>query len=58
MVQGVFTRRRKTLENALLAFAPDDRGRIASAISRTGLDPKRRPETLELTEFVRLSDAF
>jgi len=58
MVQAVFTRRRKTLENALVAFAPEDRDRIASAISRTGLDPKRRPETLELTEFVRLSDAF
>ena len=58
MVQAVFTRRRKTLENALLAFEPDDRQRISSAMTRTGLDPKRRPETLELTEFVRLSDAF
>ena len=58
LVQAVFTRRRKTLENALLAFAPDDRDRISSAMTRTGLDPKRRPETLELTEFVRLSDAF
>jgi 16S rRNA (adenine1518-N6/adenine1519-N6)-dimethyltransferase len=58
MVQAVFTRRRKTLENALLAFAPDDRPRIAAALRHAGLDPKRRPETLELTEFVRLSDAF
>ena len=58
LVQAVFTRRRKTLENALLAFAPGDRERIASALGRAGIDPKRRPETLELTEFVRLSDAF
>jgi len=58
MVQAVFTRRRKTLENALLAFAPDDRPRIASALTRAGVDPKRRPETLELEEFIRLSDAF
>ena len=58
MVQAVFTRRRKTLENALLAFRPGGRAAIDAALARAGLDGKRRPETLELTEFVRLSDAF
>ena len=58
MVQAIFTRRRKTLENALLAFAPADRARIAAALARTGVDPKRRPETLDIPELVRLSDAF
>lgn len=58
MVQAVFTRRRKTLENALLAFEPHDRARISSALTRAAIDPKRRPETLELAEFARLSDAF
>jgi len=32
MVQAVFTRRRKTLENALLAFRPGDRAAISAAL--------------------------
>ena len=58
MVQAVFTRRRKTLENALLAFRPKDRGGIAAALRSSGIDGRRRPETLDITELVRLSDAF
>ncbi|HXD72615.1 MAG TPA: 16S rRNA (adenine(1518)-N(6)/adenine(1519)-N(6))-dimethyltransferase RsmA [Vicinamibacterales bacterium] len=58
MVQAIFTRRRKTLENALLAFRPDDRAAISSALGRSGIDPRRRPETLDIPELVRLSDAF
>ena len=58
MVQAIFTRRRKTLENALLAFEPADRARIAAALNRCAIDPKRRPETLDIPELVRLSDAF
>ena len=58
MVQAIFTRRRKTLENALLAFGPVDRPRIAAALATTGIDGRRRPETLDIAELVRLSDAF
>jgi 16S rRNA (adenine1518-N6/adenine1519-N6)-dimethyltransferase len=58
MVQGVFTRRRKTLENALLAFRPGDRAAIAGALGRASIDGRRRPETLDIPELVRLSDAF
>ena len=58
MVQAIFTRRRKTLENALLAFRPDDRPAIDAALTRAAISGKRRPETLEITELVRLSDAF
>jgi 16S rRNA (adenine1518-N6/adenine1519-N6)-dimethyltransferase len=58
MVHAVFTRRRKTLENALLAFRPGDRGRIAGALSLSGIEGRRRPETLDIPELVRLSDAF
>jgi 16S rRNA (adenine1518-N6/adenine1519-N6)-dimethyltransferase len=58
MVQAVFTRRRKTLENALLAFRPADRTGIAGALARAGIDGRRRPETLDIPELVRLSDAF
>jgi len=58
MVNAVFTRRRKTLENALRAFENSDRGRIAVALQRAAIDGRRRPETLDLPEFVRLSDAL
>jgi 16S rRNA (adenine1518-N6/adenine1519-N6)-dimethyltransferase len=58
LVQGVFTRRRKTLANALLACAPASKTSISGALSRSGIDGRRRPETLEVAEFVRLSDAF
>jgi 16S rRNA (adenine1518-N6/adenine1519-N6)-dimethyltransferase len=58
LVQTVFTRRRKTLENALLAFAPDGRPSVQKALNAAELDGRRRPETLDIVEFVRLSDAF
>ncbi len=58
MVQAVFTRRRKTLENALRAFQPAETASIAAALREAGIDGRRRPETLDITELVRLSDAF
>lgn len=58
MVTAVFTRRRKTLENALHAFEHADSNRIARALDRAGIDGRRRAETLSLPEFVRLSDAL
>jgi len=58
MVTAVFTRRRKTLENALRAYQESDSERIAAALQRAGIDGRRRPETLDIAEFVRLNDAF
>jgi len=58
MVTAVFSRRRKTIENALLAFRPGDRGGIALALTDADIRPDRRPETLDIAEFVRLSDAL
>lgn len=58
LVQAVFTRRRKTLENALLAFAPAGRLLVQQSLDAARLDGRRRPETLDIAEFVRLSDAF
>jgi 16S rRNA (adenine1518-N6/adenine1519-N6)-dimethyltransferase len=51
LVGAVFTRRRKTLGNALRAY--DKRGR---GIVPAWLDARRRPETLTVGEFARLSD--
>ena len=58
MVQAVFTRRRKTLENALLAFRPAGRSQITAVLKHAELEGRRRPETLDIHELVRLSDAF
>jgi 16S rRNA (adenine1518-N6/adenine1519-N6)-dimethyltransferase len=56
VVQAVFTRRRKTLSNALLAYT--DAPRAADAIAAAGLDGSKRPETLSVADFVRLADAL
>lgn len=58
MVRGMFTQRRKTLSNALAPFGID-MGLLASkALDAAGIDPRRRPETLEIVEIARLADVF
>jgi len=56
VVQAVFTRRRKTLSNALLAYT--DAACATRAIAAAGLDGRKRPETLAVADFVRLADAL
>jgi len=58
MVTAVFTRRRKTIENALQAFRPGSRRDVTAVLDAARIAPQRRPETLDLAEFVRLSDAL
>jgi len=56
LVQAIFTRRRKTLANALLAY-PLKPHQLSTALLRSaGLDPQQRPETLTIEEFARLAD--
>lgn len=58
MVRTMFTQRRKTLLNALGAYAAS-RGRDSgAALDAAGIDRRRRPETLQLTELARLADYF
>jgi 16S rRNA (adenine1518-N6/adenine1519-N6)-dimethyltransferase len=58
LTQAIFTRRRKTLANALLAFEPSARLAPADALREAALDGTRRPETLSLGDIARLSDVF
>jgi 16S rRNA (adenine1518-N6/adenine1519-N6)-dimethyltransferase len=59
IVQAVFTRRRKTLANALLACGDRvPRLKPAEALAAAGLDGTRRPETLAIAEFARLADVY
>jgi 16S rRNA (adenine1518-N6/adenine1519-N6)-dimethyltransferase len=58
MVRSMFTQRRKTLANALGPFAVEIGTRPATALAAAGIDPRRRPETLEVIEIARLADIF
>jgi 16S rRNA (adenine1518-N6/adenine1519-N6)-dimethyltransferase len=55
LVRAVFTRRRKTLSNALLAY-PSPQLDLAGELQRLGIDGRRRPETLTIAEFTRVAD--
>jgi 16S rRNA (adenine1518-N6/adenine1519-N6)-dimethyltransferase len=58
MVRSMFTQRRKTLANALSPFAGTREVRAVAALEAAGIDPSRRPETLDLAELTRLADQF
>jgi 16S rRNA (adenine1518-N6/adenine1519-N6)-dimethyltransferase len=59
-VKAAFSHRRKTLRNSLLAsklgnLTPD---LVSSALQGASIEPRRRPETLSLEEFLRLAEAL
>jgi 16S rRNA (adenine1518-N6/adenine1519-N6)-dimethyltransferase len=56
LVRSVFSRRRKTLANALAAYPALDPGTAAASLNALGIDPTRRPETLAIEELVTLSN--
>ena len=58
MVRSMFMQRRKTLANALRPFAASRGWTPAAALAAAGVDPRRRPETLQLVELARLADVF
>jgi 16S rRNA (adenine1518-N6/adenine1519-N6)-dimethyltransferase len=58
MVRSMFMQRRKTLANALRAFATEQGVDPHRALADAGIDPRRRPETLEVIETARLADTF
>ncbi len=59
VVKGAFRHRRKTIQNALLASFPAwDRDAVGRALADCGIAPGRRPETLTIGDFLRLSEAF
>lgn len=58
MVRSVFSQRRKTLANSLATFADDHGVPATEALGQAGVDPRRRPETLDLAEFARLAEVF
>lgn len=58
MVRTMFTQRRKTVSNALKPFGVEREVEVSKALIAAGIDPIRRPETLQLTEMAALANAF
>jgi 16S rRNA (adenine1518-N6/adenine1519-N6)-dimethyltransferase len=58
MVRSMFTQRRKTLLNALRPYSALRARDGRTALAAAGIDPIRRPETLQLAELARLADFF
>jgi 16S rRNA (adenine1518-N6/adenine1519-N6)-dimethyltransferase len=61
VVRAAFAKRRKTLNNTLVAEAPAlglTREAVAAALKELDIDPGRRGETLNLNQFVALSNAL
>ena len=58
LVHAIFTRRRKTMANALKAFPLSERTPPALALRLADLDGQRRPETLSIAELAQLAEAF
>lgn len=58
LVSAAFQHRRKTLQNSLKGAFGIPSGLISAAFAKTGIDPKRRPETLSPAEFLALAEAL
>jgi 16S rRNA (adenine1518-N6/adenine1519-N6)-dimethyltransferase len=54
MVKAMFSQRRKTLLNALKSFDAT----APAVLALAGIDSKRRPETLQVSEIARLAELF
>jgi 16S rRNA (adenine1518-N6/adenine1519-N6)-dimethyltransferase len=57
LVRSAFQGRRKTLRNALLQSREIEAECIDAALRRTGIDGRRRGETLSVEEFAQLAEA-
>lgn len=55
VVNLAFQQRRKTLHNSLKSLVGKDSRILEDAFTASGIDPKRRPETLTPEEFVQLA---
>ena len=59
VLKGAFAHRRKTIINSLRVLSQFwDRDVLLEAMRTCGIDPKRRAETLNIDEFICLSDAL
>ncbi|NIO08884.1 MAG: ribosomal RNA small subunit methyltransferase A [Deltaproteobacteria bacterium] len=55
VVRASFGQRRKTLSNALANLLKRERGEVDALLKLEGIDPRRRGETLDVEEMIRLA---
>ncbi len=60
VVKAAFSHRRKILKNSLLASGLPDLTQefLGTALAEAAIEPNRRPESLDLEEFLRLAEAL
>jgi 16S rRNA (adenine1518-N6/adenine1519-N6)-dimethyltransferase len=58
VVKASFSHRRKTLANALKHSELSLPDSFESRMEKVGIDPRRRPETLTIEEFISLAEAL
>jgi 16S rRNA A1518/A1519 N6-dimethyltransferase RsmA/KsgA/DIM1 with predicted DNA glycosylase/AP lyase activity len=58
VTQRVFSRRRKTIANALLAVSGTTPAVAARVLGAAHIDARRRPESLTIADLVSLSDGL
>jgi len=58
LTAAVFSRRRKTMGNAILAYGGTTPTIAATLLAEAGIDPQRRPETLTISELCRIADGL
>ena len=58
LTAAVFSRRRKTMGNAILAYGGTTPPLAAKLLTDAAIDPQRRPETLAIAELCRIADGL
>jgi 16S rRNA (adenine1518-N6/adenine1519-N6)-dimethyltransferase len=58
VVKAGFSQKRKQLKNALAAGLRQPQAEVAASMEAAGIDPRRRAETLSLTEWAALAEIF
>ena len=59
VVRGAFAHRRKTLINSLKGSFPEwDQEKILLGMEKSGIDPRKRAEALEIDDFIRLTEGL
>jgi len=58
LVQAAFRERRKMLHNVLARQLPFDTARVDAALAAAGIAPDRRPQTVDVGEWLALREAL
>ncbi len=54
LAHAAFNQKRKMLRNSLQPLLGHDSDSVSEVLEQAGIDPRRRPETLSLEEWIRL----